>query len=40
LDDGGIELLDMYKCRADEILTILKKKYKGADFYIVEDGHR
>jgi hypothetical protein len=40
LDDGGIELLDMYKCRADEILTILKKKYKGADFYIVEDEPR
>lgn len=33
-DDGGIEMLPDYADRAEEVLSILKKKYKYDDWYI------
>lgn len=35
-DDGGVEILPEYEDRAEEVLTILKKKYKYDDWYLVK----
>lgn len=35
-DDGGVEILPEYEDRAEEVLSILKKKYKYDDWYLVK----
>lgn len=35
-DDGGIEMLPDYEDKAEEVLAILKKKYKYDDWYLVK----
>ena len=35
-DDGGIKILPEYEKRSDEILSILNKKFKATDWYIVK----